>query len=230
MPLYLLYLKYLIYTLELLALFTGVLAWKRSRPVAIRRITLLLPFTILVEGYGEIFRIAGNIPSPVAAYNLYSLGEMLCWFAFFYEIFPSPRRRKIIIFLGMSYLAFAVVEFCTYHKWLHEFHTDSYRLYCIYIMGLAVLYLSDIMQYKSYHPLQKDAVFWLCAGALIFQSVFFVHLTVLNIASFRSDFGSIMVWNIVLYFAEILYYGLLCVAFFISWRFASSGRQPSSNP
>ena len=223
------YLRYLIYFLELLALCIGLLAWKRPGPAAIRSIILLMAFTVLVEGYSEIRLTIRHVPPHMIVYYAYSLIEMLCWFTFFYRIFPSPIRRKIIIFLGISYLAFAVWELGTYHTWLHQFHTDAYRLYIVYIIGLAVLYLWDVMQHKDFHPLQKDPVFWLCSGILLFQSVFFVDLTVLNIPSFREDGSSVIIWNTLLYVSEIFYYSLLCVAFYISRRFSSS-QQPFSNP
>ena len=213
--------KLLIFLLELLALLAGLLAWKRSRPAAIRTITLLMIFTVSVECYGQFFKTAPYPSYTMLVYNIFSFIEMSCWFYFFYQLYTTPVRRKIILFLGICYLAFAFVELFTYHNWRYTFHTDSYRLYSLCIIFLSVLYLWDLILRKEFHPLNKDGVFWLCAGALIFQSVFFVHLTVLNIPSFHKDMASIRAFNQLLDIANVLYYSLICVAYYTSWRLTS---------
>jgi hypothetical protein len=210
--------KYVIFLLEVLASLAGLLVWNRSRPQAIRVITIMLLFTVLIECYSQFLQFMPFLKYRLLIYNLFSFVEMGCWFCFYYRIYPSKARRKVILLLGALYVIFSVVELSFYRSWLFSFHTDSYRFYSLCIIFLAVLYLWDTMMKKEYHPLNTDAVFWLSAGGLIFQSVFFIHLSIFNILSFRRDAASVQAFNLLLDIANIVYYTVICFAFYTSYR------------
>src|SRR2546430_16308286 len=94
--------KYLIFLLELSALLAGLLGWNRSRPAAIRGITVLLLFTVVTECYSEFLQFSPFLKYRLLVYNIHSFLGMACWFTFYYLIFTNSSRRKVILLLSLD--------------------------------------------------------------------------------------------------------------------------------
>jgi hypothetical protein len=206
----------------------GLAAWKTANPTYIRILIILLLVTCAVE-YGENW-LSKDFKRQYRfmIYNAFSLVEMFSWSYFFIKVF-SGKKKIIILLLSLlaATLLFTYAELF-YYRNPYRFHADSYRFYSLCILTFSVLYLLQVMQFdKIYFP-ARDGIFWFCAGCIVFHSIFFVHLTVVNIAAFSNDKKSIQVFNTLLNLANILYYSCLCIGFYTSLQTHWKMKQASS--
>gem|GEM_PF-1986699 len=213
--------------LKIASFILGVIAYKTMTPVFVRSLLVLLFLTVLVETIELVFRNElGNCRTFL--YNIFSILEMLLWSYFFYRLFENNRRiSTLVMVVSICYFIFSLIEFIGPNG-LKRFHVNSYRCYSISILLFSVIYLSQIIRKDEiYRPL-NDCIFWLCAACIIFQSVFFVHLTVINMTAFQTDFESRRIFNLLLNLANIFYYSLICIAFSATIRNSYNSQLPSS--
>ncbi len=203
---------------EILACLTGLAAWKSANPVYLKIIIILLVITSVNETIEESLPMLIKREYRMIIYNCFSLLEIGFWIFFFSMVFSGNKKLfRLLVTLSGLVLLFSTVELFGYRGW-KRLHVDSYRFYSLCIILFSVLYLLKIIKLNDVYYPTKDPLFWFCAGCIIFQSVFFVHLTVINIRAFNNDRESIRVFNTLLDLANIFYYSLLCIGFYTSLR------------
>ncbi|MDB5229661.1 MAG: hypothetical protein JWN76_466 [Chitinophagaceae bacterium] len=213
---------------EIIATLMGLAAWKSARPEYLRIVIALIVLTCLMENTEEFLPHLVKRRFRFLIYNIFSLIEISAWMMFYFNVFKASQRLKLfVIILGITSILFSLTELSIYSTWF-RFHVDSYRFYSLSMIFLSVAFLWKLMNLDEIYSIWTDPVFWFAAAAIIFHSVFFIHLTVINIKAFANDPGSISVFNTLLDIANVFYYLLLCIGLYLSlrnyWRF----KHPSS--
>ena len=196
--------------LEVIALIFSLVAFKATRPVFLRILTLLLFITVV----NEIF-IIPYIPSHNFGYNIFSFIDMLVWFYVFFNIHTNKRIKCGIVIAAIFCFSYSFIELEYISGW-YVMHINSFRLYELCIIAFSTLYFYEINK-KDYHNLFTDPLFWFCSACFIFHLLLFLNFTTINEKNYWHLQNSRLVFLILQTVAITFYYVLICIAFSICY-------------
>jgi hypothetical protein len=197
--------------IESVALACGVICFKYITPRLLRIFVLLMLLTCINECAVVPFLRTYDPWSVNIVYNVFSFIDMAAWLYLFFRLYTSRNMRMMIITGAVVCFVYSLFEILFQHSW-YVMHFDSFRLYGIFIILLCMRYFI-LLTKKTYHDLLTDPVFWLCAGAVCFHSIFFVNLTTVaenNYWQLKDSMGVFLLFNNI---ANILYYSCICMCF-----------------
>ena len=199
--------------LEGILIITGLFCLRKGGPV----ILFLLLFLIVIDFINENVIVTHSMQwwkiSSNVFYNAYSFLEILCWVFIYHHIYAKANIKGIIIFCGAFILIFSLLEvFFIYSP--DVFHTLSYAGFSMFSLCFSGVYLLKINS-MAYHSLHDDPIFWLCAGATCFNSVFLVNLSTMLDPIYWLHTQALQVFHILQSVALIIYYLFICIAFIL---------------
>ena len=178
----------------------GLLFIGRPKEKAFTLLTILLAVTSATETW---ITVLGHHEGATMLYNLFSLIEILIWGLIFREI-NKPGNKYFLVVLVIILLA-SVAEIA-YRK---GFHTYTYRLFSLFAMFNCAVYFYKLATHKGIILIGRNAAFWMMAGVMIFQTIFFFYLTALDFSVFRLDKQALHVFRDIIAVTNICYYCLL---------------------
>lgn len=202
----------LIYGILILTAFlTGAYACFFFRPYYFKLILALLLLTFLNEVFiapflNSKFSIHWNV-----AYNVFSLIDMSVWLFIFYTINTAYKIRKFIVPVAAAIFIYTFVELFFLKGW-DVLHSDSFRLYEIFIIILAIIYLYKILK-QEYYVIAFDPFFWMCAACLLYHSILILTFTIRKNAAYWHFKNAADVFFFLQILADTSYYLLLCCMF-----------------
>jgi hypothetical protein len=200
-------------------LFSAVMASIHQKAIMSRRISILLPYLILVFIQETILFLAdyyGYFVSNAIVYNIYKPVSVIVFFWIYYHIpFMAPFRRLMIwvtaIYLGITLLNYALIESIT--------TTSSYlsliRGFIITLYGILFLVryfnLDNLAEEKYWQPL-----IWITIGIVIFYPVISISL---NFQKYLADASAtlygIKLYQIIPQVMSIFMYSCFSYAFYL---------------
>lgn len=188
----------------------GLLFFKRLTPLSMRLIVGLLLVTVINETWVAPHVHFYPYYTKNTSYNIFSLLDMGTWLYFFYTLFKGWGRR-VIVGLAVLVYGYSLLELCAAGGWT-RFHTDSFRVYDLVIIGCACAYLFQIAR-MEYHRTWTDPYFWICSALILFHSIFFLNLTTMRESTYWLFREAGDIFHLLQGTANILYYLLISVAF-----------------
>ena len=206
--------------LELLCLCVGLIRYKKLDPSYLRCVVAIVAITVIQESlvvniiklYSPTFR---NL-----TYNIFSFFEMFVWLGFFYVVHRGHQIAQIIIPVGIVIAVYSLIELNFLKNW-ESLHTNSYRIYELFVLVLSFAYLVRLLKKDSYHPTFSDSIFWVCSACIIFHAMLMVNFTVLVERNYWNLKNSRELFNFLHNIGNTFYYLLLCVSFLTGSFFRS---------
>ena len=205
----------LIRIFEIIAFIAGLIAYKKIRPAFLKAIVFLLAITVLNESLIIPYLISFKKGSNNFCYNVFSFIDMATWFYVFYKINTKASIRYFIIAGAIVSLSYSFIELIFLKDWQH-LHTDSFRIYELIIIFLAIYYFYQVML-KQYHNIFSDSIFWICAGCFLFHLIFFINLTTLNNGQYWNLKSSAFILKLLQNIANLCYYCCITIAFILCY-------------
>ncbi len=197
------------------AFLVGLLTWKSIKPTYLRAIVLMLGITALNEDVVVPYLKVKRIFDINAAYNIYSLVDMFCWFYVFYMILKEDVFKNYVRLAAIICMAYSLIELCLLKNW-RNFHTDSLRLYYIFCI-LFVLRYFYLIQQKEYHLLYTDPLFFVATGVILYCSITFINFTTVAEHNYWNVKNARQVFHILQDVANSLYYPCLSTSFLVCY-------------
>lgn len=166
--------NYYVNFLELLAFVISLLAFRIKQPV-FYLLCFILFFTVVNEWFVVQDFPLRRLLTHNEIYNFFSLADMAVWFGIFYLILRGNTLQFTVFIAALLAFAFTAWELFALKSW-NEFHTDSMRVYSLFIIYFASLYFYSRLKLDYYNFL-TDPIFWLCAACFLFHSSLFISFT-----------------------------------------------------
>ncbi len=201
---------------ELVCLCTGLLFIDRSRPSYIKALICLVALTFINE-----FLLVPYIKIHHPLYRNYlysgfSVMDMLVWLCIFYQLLTERKQRILFWLLAVSCIAGNAFELSNAIGW-QTLHPDSFRFYEMSMIIFSVVYLFEMLK-REYYSVFKDVNCWLCFACIAFHSIMFLNITTMAQNNYWRLSNAANVFHILMNAANIIYYGLLSIAFIISGK------------
>ncbi|WP_299683430.1 hypothetical protein [uncultured Dokdonia sp.] len=120
--------------------------------------------------------------------HYYTVIEFCCWAAIFYLFFESVFMKRIIFWIGIGYVAFAIVN-SVFWETLETFNTNSRSLESVLLIFFSIAYYVKMFREKRISRLEYNASFWVNAAVLVYFSSGFLLFEfsdlLLNLSSYK---------------------------------------------
>jgi hypothetical protein len=198
--------------IELLTFFSGLLAWKRTKPAYLRWVTVIIGITVFNESALIPYVEKTGLVNHNIVYNAFSLVDMSVWFYIFWCA-GGRRYRRVVALTATVSLFYSVYELSVLRNWSY-FHVDSFRLYELAIIVFSVRYLFGLLR-EEYHNLAGDLFFWCCAACILYHGILFLNFTTVAEHNYWKIKNAVQIFFILQDMASVFYYLLICIGFLI---------------
>lgn len=202
--------------------------------IKIAQIAIILPLAIACWHYKYLDKIQrflfglliiSALTSTIARYlwsikenNLYLLHyytiiEFCGWAIIFYLLFESVLVKRMILWLGIAYVVFAIINSILWEG-LDTFNTNSRSLESVLLSVFSVMYYVKMFKEKKVYRLERDASFWINAAVLIYFSSAFLLFGFSNLLLNSSSYKIREVWGVHGIFL-IVHYLLITISLWI---------------
>jgi hypothetical protein len=143
----------------------GFITYSKKNPPYLRVLPFFLLFDVIVEFTGQHVMLAGH--NNVWIFNLYSVVEFSYFLYYFRQtIYGAAVKKKIRI------LQFILPVLCLVNiffiQGIKVFHTYSYVLGSLLMVGLGVLYFYRLFKNREQLNLLREPSFWISIGVIFF--------------------------------------------------------------
>ena len=205
---------------------TGIIVFGSIKPKYLRSLVYLMILTFLMESNASLhvyFKI-GNINLNIL-YNIFFFADVSVWSYLFYNVFKSRKISFFIIFMYVLVILVGIFE--AYHNGSLKTHiTYSRRVNCLLLIFYSMYYLLDSLKIP-YEDIFRVPLFYLCSACILYQGIFFVNLTTMAETNYWKIAGTAEIFYILQFFANSLYYILLCGVFLTCYFNHRQMRTPS---
>lgn len=167
----------------------------------------------LIAGVCELilaFTIRAEIPNNMPMLHLFIAISITFFSTIYYKAFSSPSLRTVVLGLGSAAFLLVVIN-AIFLQGIWIYPSLSNTVQSIIMITFSLLYFYQIFTRQEYIHIEKQGLFWINSGVLIYFSIniFLFMLFNLVIANQRQELYAIhSVTNII---SNILYaIGLLC--------------------
>ena len=203
-------------TAEILAFICGLGMWKFLEPPVLKLIVVLLGITVLNESVLIPYLIQTQRLSTNAVYNVFSMIDISVWLFVFIKLNPEKKMKVGLLVTAIILTVYSLLEIFLI-RGFYRFHADSFKLYCLVMVLLALYFLLRLLSARYYVAL-KDPLFYICIAVIIYQSMMFLNMTTVGQNKLPTD-GlikfALQLFAILQDIGNISYYLLLCIAFLI---------------
>jgi hypothetical protein len=186
--------------------------FQKKVPLYLRFFPFFLFLTVVIEvGAPEL---KGHVDLYLL-YNFFTAFEFEFYLLVTMFIIKSPLVKKIILGIIAVYALAVVIN--VFYIQVHHFHTITYSIGCLLIVGACIYYLFEIFQTPQAIKLWKEPAFWICTALLFYYCCTFPLVGLWNQFHFLPR---VIVKNIrtILTLLNILLYSLFSLAFICRWR------------
>lgn len=196
------------FVLEILAMLTGLILYKKIKPVIYKLMIVLLVITVWNEGssyYGLHDLLQLN---KKASYNLFFLVEFVI-----IAIIYSTAANNSPVFIAFNVVVFLTAISLLIVSGLYQISPDYVSLIC------GSLILSGFYQlYKTYingdlSNLREDPLLYFTIGLIVAQFFLLFYINAKRIDSFREDKSWLTVFRALTTVGNIIYYLLISYSF-----------------
>jgi hypothetical protein len=158
-----------------------------------------------IENYEAIVKIDNTLLS-----NLSTIIEFSFYLYVFREIVYGRRAKKVFLYLALTYPLIALLNVFLIQR--NGFHTVTYALGCLLIIGGCIYYFLELFQRPSSVNLGRQPSFWICCGLLFYYTCTFPLYGAVNMVKL---FPNVILRNLlyILVLLNILLYLSFTIAF-----------------
>jgi hypothetical protein len=190
------------------------LFFQASLPRYLKAFPFFLLLTIIIEIAG-ILLVKKKVDST-PMYIVFTTFEFIFYLYILRSIIYNVKVKKVILWLMAIYPVLVLINRTFFQT--NTFHTNTYSLGCLLIVGACIFYFYEIFQTTHSVNLMKEPAFWICSGLLFFYTCSFPLVGLWN---HLHGLPRIILLNLnaVLQFLNILLYSLFSIAFLCRIRF-----------
>jgi hypothetical protein len=158
--------------------------------------------TAVVEILGTYLASTGK--PNLWLYNFFTVIEF-CFYLWIISLIISNARIKKVVRVILIFYALASTVNIIFIQKMKAFHTGSYAIGCLLIVGVCVYYFFELFKNPKSVKLTNNPAFWICSGLLFFYCCGFPLYGLSNFISgiskliIRNFFAIIIILNIFLY-------------------------------
>lgn len=184
------------------------LFFEQGVPRSLKYFPPFLLITVLVEIAG--FELSKRGMSNVLLYSLFTTFEFVFYLLVLRSIIQSKKAKRIIQFIIWAYPVLALFNISFIQ--VHTFHSITYSLGCLIIVGVCVFYFLELFRLSKSVNLLRQPGFWISSGLLFFYTCGFPLVGMVN---FLHGLNYVVMREIgfVLTLLNILLYSLFSIAF-----------------
>ncbi|AEW02011.1 hypothetical protein Niako_5780 [Niastella koreensis GR20-10] len=190
------------------------LFFQASLPRYLKTFPFFLLLTIIIEIIGDLL-VKRKIDS-IPMYNIFTTFEFIFYLYILRRIIYNVRVKKLIVLLMAIYPVLVLINMLFFQE--NTFHTNTYSLGCLLIVGACIYYFYEIFQTTHSVNLVKEPAFWICSGLLFFYTCSFPLVGLWN-HLYGLPRIILLNLNAVLQILNILLYSLFSIAFLCRVRF-----------
>ncbi|OQP48706.1 hypothetical protein A4D02_08360 [Niastella koreensis] len=188
--------------------------FQASLPRYLKTFPFFLLLTIIIEIIGDLL-VKRKIDS-IPMYNIFTTFEFIFYLYILRRIIYNVRVKKLIVLLMAIYPVLVLINMLFFQE--NTFHTNTYSLGCLLIVGACIYYFYEIFQTTHSVNLVKEPAFWICSGLLFFYTCSFPLVGLWN-HLYGLPRIILLNLNAVLQILNILLYSLFSIAFLCRVRF-----------
>jgi len=184
------------------------LFFQASVPRYLKTFPFFLLLTIIIEIAGIL--LTKKKVDSIPMYNVFTTFEFIFYLYILRSIIYNIKVKKIILWLMAMYPVLVLINMIFFQK--NTFHTNTYSLGCLLIVGACIYYFYEIFQTTHSVNLVKEPAFWICSGLLFFYTCSFPLLGLWN---HLHGLPRIILRNLaaVMQILNVLLYSLFSIAF-----------------
>jgi len=184
------------------------LFFQASVPRYLKTFPFFLFLTIIIEIAGIL--LTKKKVDSIPMYNVFTTFEFIFYLYILRSIIYNIKVKKIILWLMAMYPVLVLINRLFFQK--NTFHTNTYSLGCLLIVGACIYYFYEIFQTTHSVNLVKEPAFWICSGLLFFYTCSFPLFGLWN---HLHGLPRIILRNLaaVMQFMNVLLYSLFSIAF-----------------
>ncbi|PZR27405.1 MAG: hypothetical protein DI535_10335 [Citrobacter freundii] len=207
---------YIILALEALAFLTGLLLFRKIKPVIYRLIVFVLLLTVVNEGL-VVFGVYQKWHVPkYLFYNIFFLIQLIVFLLIFYFSYEKQRAKLVTGLIGIAGI---VVSSLALQKHgimgFNPYFVDSIAG-SIILLGCSYLYFQQAKE-KLYHP-TKDPLFWFSSGLIIANFFLLLFISATFLKSFTAEATSTKIVFTLTSIGNLLYYSFIIISMLCSSR------------
>lgn len=145
--------------------------------------------------------------------HYYTVFEFCGWMTIYYLLFEGAVMKRILLFLGVSFIIFSVVN-SIFLQPLSTFNSNSRSLESILLVGFSIAYFFKVFKEKKVIYLEKNDNFWLNAAALIYFSGSFLLFGFSNLLLESNSYEVKEIW-VIHAFLLCIHYILITISLWI---------------
>lgn len=205
---------YTTYVFEILALLTGLIFYKKIRPVAYRLIVPILLLTVLNEGFAH-FKMYEQWKLPkLLFYNIFFIIQVIIFSVIYYATYAERRYKNIVGGIGVIAIVTGII-FLVIHGYsrFNPYFLDAIAAGLILI---ACVYLYYLQAKGKINHLKKNSLFWFSSALIIGNFFLLLFVNAVFIDSFRTDPNSRKVFATLNTIGNVLYYSFIIISILCS--------------
>jgi len=175
----------------------------------LRAFSYFLLFAFLAECFGIAWPRKIYLFTPFARsnqwfYNIFHFLSYLFYLWFFLRVLPLPGIKKAVRILSFIYLLVALINF-TFIQGPLQLNTFTDLLACFIMVFLSIAYYYQLLYAKEIVPLQRDPIFWISTGLLIYHLGSMMGLFLINVMNVISNEKARNIHFIIQFSAVLMY-------------------------
>lgn len=186
----------------------GALLYRKRLDPAQAWLAILCLLSCATEALNYSLIASGKSNHPVT--NVYILLEFLLLLTAFSFALKDYLPRLLFIGLALAFLSFATWDLLDAGGF-RELQTNTMTLSRIVFIFLPLAYFSKLIREKSDARMEKDPLFWMCMGVLLYFGgtvLIFVFMKQLSVEAARNSAFALMYIHTFLNFLHYILYGI----------------------
>jgi hypothetical protein len=215
------FIKAFIHSLQFLAAIAATLYYYKYKDTFLKYIIFFIWYTAINELAARLLvnALHGN---NIILYNVYYILNFTYSILLYRSALSKQKNKRLMVPLLVIYLV-SVAVMCFFFSFRYDFFTFTYAEGALFVIAGITLYFSEILRSDKIIHINKNLLFWISTGWLIFY-VASIPFFLMRQYYARLSFISISMYLI--YFLNFVLYSIFIIGFIWSGREQKSLLQP----
>jgi hypothetical protein len=206
--------------LEILAMLTGLIFFRKIKPVIYRLLVPFLFISVLNEGLTQYGFYARMNWDKKVVFNFYFLLEFIViGIIYLVVLYRHKARKQLFIFFILALIVQVVFLVA---GGLSPLNPDHVSVGCAALIIFDFYYLHSIYTSEKLLNLRSNPLFWFSIGLIISQFLLLFFINAIRIDSFRKDSSSMTIFQALNTLANFIYYLCICYSFLCTFLYSRS--------
>lgn len=205
---------YVTYVFEILALLTGLIFFSKIKPVVYRLIVPILLLTVVNEGFTHYGVYKSWNQPKILFYTIFFILQIIVFSIIYYFSYNRRRYRNIVAVICILSVIAGIVFLKIYG--IFNFNPYFINAIAIGLVLMASLYLYSIQANDKVYHLAKDSLFWFSVGLITVNFFLLLFVNALFIDSFKNDKHSQEIFSTLNSIGNVIYYSCIIISILCS--------------